>query len=183
MDTAVAIRTLEATYKSSADAAAVESMILRLTEKVWLSYCSVCDTIDKFSVDLYVCSFGYVCHHSELHILHTVFCCRGVFSSLFNCLRTRIAISIFTFLLGHSGMLCHVECCLYYSRKMAWLISTMIDLHIWLWMGRAMFSKGQLRSLSSISETWHIRRQNCLCHRICGVYGGYAPVPLWREVG
>ncbi|XVF68527.1 hypothetical protein PTKIN_Ptkin11bG0009700 [Pterospermum kingtungense] len=33
MDTAVAIRTLEATYKSSADAAAVESMILRLTEK------------------------------------------------------------------------------------------------------------------------------------------------------
>lgn len=34
MDTAVAIRTLEATYKSSADAAAVETMILRLTEKV-----------------------------------------------------------------------------------------------------------------------------------------------------
>ncbi|XP_020592933.1 ABC transporter G family member 3 isoform X2 [Phalaenopsis equestris] len=33
MDTAVAIRTLEATYKSSADSAAVESMILRLTEK------------------------------------------------------------------------------------------------------------------------------------------------------
>ncbi|KAL5763977.1 hypothetical protein ACOSP7_016332 [Xanthoceras sorbifolium] len=33
MDTAVAIRTLEATYKSSADAAAVETMILRLTEK------------------------------------------------------------------------------------------------------------------------------------------------------
>ncbi|XP_052196405.1 ABC transporter G family member 3 [Diospyros lotus] len=33
MDTAVAIRTLEATYKSSADAAAVETMIIRLTEK------------------------------------------------------------------------------------------------------------------------------------------------------
>ncbi|KAJ0021061.1 hypothetical protein Pint_32091 [Pistacia integerrima] len=33
MDTAVAIRTLEATYKTSADAAAVETMILRLTEK------------------------------------------------------------------------------------------------------------------------------------------------------
>ncbi|WCJ40203.1 ABC transporter G family member 3 [Euphorbia peplus] len=33
MDTAVAIRTLEATYKSSADAASVETMILRLTEK------------------------------------------------------------------------------------------------------------------------------------------------------
>lgn len=36
MDTAVAIRTLEATYQSSADAAAVETMILRLTEKVGL---------------------------------------------------------------------------------------------------------------------------------------------------
>lgn len=34
MDTAVAIRTLEATYKSSVDAAAVESMIMKLTEKV-----------------------------------------------------------------------------------------------------------------------------------------------------
>lgn len=34
MDTAVAIRTLEATFKSSADAAAVETMILKLTEKV-----------------------------------------------------------------------------------------------------------------------------------------------------
>ena len=34
MDTAVAIRTLEATYKSSADAAAVETMISRLTDKV-----------------------------------------------------------------------------------------------------------------------------------------------------
>ncbi|CAN6557035.1 unnamed protein product [Malus baccata var. baccata] len=33
MDTAVAIRTLEATYKTSADAAAVETMILRLTDK------------------------------------------------------------------------------------------------------------------------------------------------------
>ncbi|KAF7805623.1 ABC transporter G family member 3 [Senna tora] len=33
MDTAVAIRTLEATYKSSADAAAVETMVLRLTDK------------------------------------------------------------------------------------------------------------------------------------------------------
>ncbi|XP_044483521.1 ABC transporter G family member 3-like isoform X1 [Mangifera indica] len=33
MDTAVAIRTLEATYKTSADAATVETMILRLTEK------------------------------------------------------------------------------------------------------------------------------------------------------
>ncbi|KAK8955637.1 ABC transporter G family member 3 [Platanthera guangdongensis] len=33
MDTAVAIRTLEATYKSSADSSAVVSMILRLTEK------------------------------------------------------------------------------------------------------------------------------------------------------
>lgn len=35
MDTAVAIRTLEATYKSSSDAAAVETMILKLTEKVY----------------------------------------------------------------------------------------------------------------------------------------------------
>nr|CAD1843796.1 unnamed protein product [Ananas comosus var. bracteatus] len=33
MDTAVAIRTLEATYKSSADSAAVETMIVKLTEK------------------------------------------------------------------------------------------------------------------------------------------------------
>ncbi|KAJ8551850.1 hypothetical protein K7X08_028293 [Anisodus acutangulus] len=33
MDTAVAIRTLEATYKSSADAAALETMIVKLTEK------------------------------------------------------------------------------------------------------------------------------------------------------
>ncbi|XP_047979583.1 ABC transporter G family member 3-like, partial [Salvia hispanica] len=33
MDTAVAIRTLEATYRSSADAAAVEAMILKLTDK------------------------------------------------------------------------------------------------------------------------------------------------------
>ncbi|KAH8510086.1 hypothetical protein H0E87_007859 [Populus deltoides] len=33
MDTAVAIRTLEATYKSSADAAAVETMMLKLTER------------------------------------------------------------------------------------------------------------------------------------------------------
>lgn len=33
MDTAVAIRTLEATYKSSVDAAAVESMIIKLTDK------------------------------------------------------------------------------------------------------------------------------------------------------
>ncbi|XAR52742.1 hypothetical protein NMG60_11020965 [Bertholletia excelsa] len=33
MDTAVAIRTLEATYKSSADVAAVETLILKLTEK------------------------------------------------------------------------------------------------------------------------------------------------------
>ncbi|KAL7153934.1 hypothetical protein ABFS83_04G200700 [Erythranthe nasuta] len=33
MDTAVAIRTLEATYKSSADASAVETMISKLTEK------------------------------------------------------------------------------------------------------------------------------------------------------
>lgn len=35
MDTAVAIRTLEATYKSSAEAAAAESMIVKLTEKVY----------------------------------------------------------------------------------------------------------------------------------------------------
>jgi hypothetical protein len=34
MDTAVAIRTLEATYKSSAESASVESMIAKLTEKV-----------------------------------------------------------------------------------------------------------------------------------------------------
>ncbi|CAI8592412.1 unnamed protein product [Vicia faba] len=33
MDTAVAIRTLEATYKSSTDAASVETMVLKLTEK------------------------------------------------------------------------------------------------------------------------------------------------------
>jgi hypothetical protein len=38
MDTAVAIRTLEATYKSSAESASVESMIAKLTEKVLLSY-------------------------------------------------------------------------------------------------------------------------------------------------
>ena len=36
MDTAVAIRTLEATYKQSADSVAVESMIAKLTEKVKL---------------------------------------------------------------------------------------------------------------------------------------------------
>lgn len=36
MDTAVAIRTLEATYKQSADSVAVESMIAKLTEKVTL---------------------------------------------------------------------------------------------------------------------------------------------------
>ena len=41
MDTAVAIRTLEATYKSSADAAAVEAMIIKLTEKVYCRYISV----------------------------------------------------------------------------------------------------------------------------------------------
>ncbi|MFS7900034.1 hypothetical protein Hanom_Chr00s091563g01799211 [Helianthus anomalus] len=34
MDTGAAIRTLEKTYKSSADAEAVETMILRLTERV-----------------------------------------------------------------------------------------------------------------------------------------------------
>jgi hypothetical protein len=33
MDTAVAIRTLEATYKSSADADSVEAMIIKLTER------------------------------------------------------------------------------------------------------------------------------------------------------
>lgn len=38
MDTAVAIRTLEATYKSSAEAAAVESMIAKLIDKVLLLY-------------------------------------------------------------------------------------------------------------------------------------------------
>lgn len=43
MDTAVAIRTLEATYKSSADAAAVETMILKLTEKVYYNGKSVLD--------------------------------------------------------------------------------------------------------------------------------------------
>jgi len=37
MDTAVAIRTLEATYKQSADSIAVESMIAKLTEKVVFS--------------------------------------------------------------------------------------------------------------------------------------------------
>lgn len=37
MDTAIAIRTIETTYRSSADAAAVESMIVKLTEKVHLS--------------------------------------------------------------------------------------------------------------------------------------------------
>lgn len=36
MDTAVAIRTLEATYKQSADSVAVDSMIAKLTEKVTL---------------------------------------------------------------------------------------------------------------------------------------------------
>lgn len=34
MDTAVAIRTLEETYRSSADASAVQTMIHRLTERV-----------------------------------------------------------------------------------------------------------------------------------------------------
>lgn len=38
MDTAVAIRTLEATYKSSADAASVEAMIIKLTDKVCCFY-------------------------------------------------------------------------------------------------------------------------------------------------
>uniref|UniRef100_A0A0E0D9T6 ABC transporter domain-containing protein n=1 Tax=Oryza meridionalis TaxID=40149 RepID=A0A0E0D9T6_9ORYZ len=37
MDTAVAIRTLEATYKSSADSVAVESLVAKLTEKVRVS--------------------------------------------------------------------------------------------------------------------------------------------------
>lgn len=37
MDTAVAIRTLEETYRSSADAAAVETMIHRLTERVQIN--------------------------------------------------------------------------------------------------------------------------------------------------
>ena len=36
MDTAVAIQTLEATYKQSADSVAVELMIAKLTEKVKL---------------------------------------------------------------------------------------------------------------------------------------------------
>lgn len=39
MDTAVAIRTLEATYKQSADSVAVESMIAKLTEKVAFHAC------------------------------------------------------------------------------------------------------------------------------------------------
>lgn len=53
MDTAVAICTLEATYKSSADAAAVEAMIIKLTEKVccWLAaiYLSVCSFLSLFA--------------------------------------------------------------------------------------------------------------------------------------
>lgn len=35
MDTALAIRTLEATYKSSAEAASVESTIAKLIEKIY----------------------------------------------------------------------------------------------------------------------------------------------------
>lgn len=53
MDTAVAIRTLEATYKSSADAAAVETMILKLTEKVQHFHhngnqCWIFDVLESF---------------------------------------------------------------------------------------------------------------------------------------
>ncbi|KAH1222208.1 ABC transporter G family member 3 [Glycine max] len=47
MDTAVAIRTLEATYKSSADAAAVETMILKLTEKMILLKYGTCTSHDS----------------------------------------------------------------------------------------------------------------------------------------
>lgn len=48
MDTAVALRTLEATYKTSTDAVAVENMIVRLTDKVWLLYLTIHYTIHIF---------------------------------------------------------------------------------------------------------------------------------------
>lgn len=51
MDTAVAIRTLEATYKSSADAAAVETLMLKLTEKVKaLFFQSLCNSLFSFDI-------------------------------------------------------------------------------------------------------------------------------------
>lgn len=58
MDTAVAIRTLEATYKSSADAAAVETMILKLTEKVWMRVA----TCIRLFLGLYTCWQVLVVH-------------------------------------------------------------------------------------------------------------------------
>ena len=66
MDTAVAIRTLEATYKSSADAAAVETMILRLTEKVLIYFFlnSCCFDFSSFA------AHGY---------LRGIFCCMLTF--------------------------------------------------------------------------------------------------------
>lgn len=69
MDTAVAIRTLEATYKSSADAAAVEAMIARLTEKVeWFLLCMILYWSWIFS------------------FLFSFFCCRYSFSIFFDML-------------------------------------------------------------------------------------------------
>lgn len=60
MDTAVAIRTLEATYKSSSDATAVESTIQSLIEKVELLILFVllitsnsCEVIMPFYFDIY----------------------------------------------------------------------------------------------------------------------------------
>lgn len=57
MDTAVAIRTLEATYKQSADSVAVESMIAKLTEKV---------TLDGSSFIKYEAYLHYTFRHTFL---------------------------------------------------------------------------------------------------------------------
>ncbi|KAM0885836.1 hypothetical protein ACQ4PT_030088 [Festuca glaucescens] len=63
MDTAVAIRTLEATYKSSAESASVESMIAKLTEKVRVSAIFV---FVSFVILLSVC--GVPAHINEIKI-------------------------------------------------------------------------------------------------------------------
>ena len=61
MDTAVAICTLEATYKSSADAAAVETMILRLTEKVQYVFLFVLNQLKFLAItNRIVGSFNYI---------------------------------------------------------------------------------------------------------------------------
>jgi hypothetical protein len=69
MDTAVAIRTLEATYKQSADSIAVESMIAKLTEKVALQAC------------IYIIYMS-CCYHRVLKFRRSVTSCRFNFFSI-----------------------------------------------------------------------------------------------------